>query len=546
MTGWQSWQAWLRRGLSGVCCLLWLGLAAAADEPDAFLVDGFRFTGNKLLETATLEAVVANFKGPRSLAELRRAADAVQAAYVAAGYGGVVAYIPPQADRAAASGKPGLVTIAVVEGRIARVTVSGAPAERALAVRGRLPALVEGQTPRVRMIDSQIALANENPARKVQLLLKPGLKAGEIDADLSALDIAPVTIGFALDNSGNKSTGDWRTGLSWQHADLSGASDVLALQATTSPTDVSKVKLFSASYRRPVPAWLMMFDLYGAYSDVDGGGTTTTAGDVHFNGSGQLAGLRGSWLAPRTGSLEQRVGLALDWREYVNHCRIAQLGSGSCGTADANVTVTPMTLDYSLRSSSELPWLLGLSYAANLDLGGRYATDADFGRVRLGATHRFSMLRLNASALVPLADGWQLRPRLQAQWSRDALVPGEQFGIGGSASVRGYSERQLVGDSGFSASLELGGPEWLPAIGWYNPKHSLRGFAFAEGGVVSNNLAAPCDIASNTCQAASVGVGAQFVGPGIQARLAIGVALQDAKATQRGDTRAHFQLIVEY
>ena len=48
-----------------------------------------------------------------------------------------------------------------------------------------------------------------------------------------------------------------------------------------------------------------------------------------------------------------------------------------------------------------------------------------------------------------------LSARLDGQWSDEPLIPGEQFGIGGARSVRGYEEREASGDSGFFVSAEL-------------------------------------------------------------------------------------------
>ena len=57
-------------------------------------------------------------------------------------------------------------------------------------------------------------------------------------------------------------------------------------------------------------------------------------------------------------------------------------------------------------------------------------------------------------------EDYQLRGYLNGQLSDQALIPGEQFGIGGVRSVRGYEEREVTGDYGFQASLE----------GWSSPQ----------------------------------------------------------------------------
>ena len=513
---------------------------AAADVAPTVNVERYVFTGHTLLDSAQLDSAVADFKGRRTLDELRRAAEAVQRLYTEAGYAGVVAYVPPQA------GGDGTVTIAVVEGRVARITVPGASPERAAAARASLPDLVEGRTPMVRRIDAQVEIANENPARQLQLLLKPGAKTGEIDAEIAVSDRPPTSGHAWVDDTGSDNTGRYRAGIAWEHGDITGASDTLALQASTSPTELSKVLVLSASYRRPFPAWLLVGDIYAAHSDVDAGSSPTAAGDIRFNGRGNLAGMRATRHLLRRGGIDQRLGVALDWREYLNNCEFDDLPQDACGPAEADVAVTPLTLEYLVRSSETVRWVLGVALVSNLNLGGSHTDDADFQAVRDGASSSFNAVLVNGTALADIAAGWQLRARLAGQWSDDALVPGEQFGLGGAQSVRGYEQREMAGDSGVLASLELSGPELLPVFGVEDSRQTLRAFIFADGGEVSNRLDAPCDGERSRCSAAGVGFGLHYERAGVQGRIAVATALSDGVTTRSGDTRLHFLLNLDF
>ena len=130
---------------------------AEAEAEATTLVTAFDVQGNSLLDPAALQALLQRWLGPRTLAELGQAAQAVQAQYSRAGYGAVVAYLPPQPV------VNGTVTIAVLEGRLARVSVQGQQRLSAERVRAALPTLVEGRTPQLRRIDAELQLANENP-----------------------------------------------------------------------------------------------------------------------------------------------------------------------------------------------------------------------------------------------------------------------------------------------------------------------------------------------------------------------------------------------
>src|SRR5258706_38213 len=97
---------------------------------------------------------------------------------------------------------------------------------------------------------------------------------------------------------------------------------------------------------------------------------------------------------------------------------------------------------------------LTLSLERHLPGGDRGGTD-DFERVRSGARPGYTLARLGAAYTRSLGLDWQLRLAAAGQYSRDALLPREQFGAGRVGSVRGFLTREISGDKGYSASAEL-------------------------------------------------------------------------------------------
>lgn len=506
--------------------------AAWAQNAASVDVQRYKVEGNTLLPAAMVEAVLAPFRGQRTLAEIRNAAAALQAAYREAGWGAVVTFVPEQTLRG------GEVAIGVLEGRIVKVEVTGQQHTSADSVRRSLPALREGQTPRVRDIDSQIALANENPARQLALTLEPGAKQGEVDARITVTEQPPVRWTASVDNTGNSQTGHLRAALAWRHANLSDAGDTLTLQVQTSPSKPADVLVLSASYSRPFAASGLRLDSYVAYSNVDGGNTATAAGSLQFVGKGRVLGARLTKLLPRWGESEQRVGLSLDRRAYVNDCSIAGLPPGACGPAGESVTVQPLTLEYTLQHPSDPSAGFNIAWSNNLDLGGSKARPANFDAVRSGAPLRYSMWRVGGFINPDIGGDWKLAARLAAQVSTDALVPGEQFGAAGAGTVRGYSEREVVGDSGYALSLELASPNLLKAADGDSPR-SLRVVLFGDVGRASNQLDSECRQGHTRCSLSAVGAGLRWAaGPG-QLRLDLARAGQPGTKTEKGDWRLH-------
>jgi hemolysin activation/secretion protein len=529
----------LGRALWWAAALAWAAGAAAAEvAAPTYSVERFNVSGNTLLDPARVAATLAPFKGQRTLDELKRAAEAVQRLYTEAGWGGVIAYLPPQ------SSSDGSVIITVVEGKLTGVSVKGNKSFSDEQIRASLPDLAPGRTPRMRRIDTELEIGNENPAKRVQALLKPGAQPGEIAAELTVEDKPLQGLTASLDDTGNSRTGRTRAGFVWQHANLTGHDDVLTGQYQTSPAHPSKVTVLSAGYRFPLPAQLAVVEGYLAYSDVDAGSGSTAAGDVRINGRGNLGGIRGTAYLPRLGETDQRLALALDHREYINQCEVGGLPSGACGSASATVSVTPLTLEYAARAAGPPSWGVVVSGLANLGLAGTHTDRASFDAVRPGARAGWSALRGAANFNLPFAQRWLLRGRLALQWTGDALVNGEQFGLGGSGAVRGYEEREVVGDRGLLASLEVVAPEWLERPRPDSP--SLRGFAFFDGGSVSNLLGAPCNGDRTRCTLSSVGLGLAGEGRSLQARIAAALALQDGTLTRRHDARLHFSLIYTF
>ena len=501
-------------------------------------ISDFVVTGNNLLPEARLQETLAPFKGERTLAELKQAAQAVQDLYAQAGFGAVIAYLPEQ------SGPPGQATIAVLEGRIVRIVVSGNKQYTEGNILASLPLLKEGLTPQVQKIDAQIQLANENAGKQVSVSLEPGLKQGEVLATVQVQEQPASRWTLSADNTGNASTGRLRTSLGYANAALWDLDHSVSLQYQTSPEKPSRVQVISGSYRIPLYEIGAALDAFAAHSNVDGGTSTTAAGPLQFSGRGKVMGLRFTDYLLRRGEVDQRLILGADQREYLNNCAITGLPDGACGSAGASVTVHPISVEYTAQTSSAdrrgLALRFNVSFARNINVGGRFGAPSDFDTVREGATPNYTAWRSGLFGTLPMPGDWQLQGRVNGQWTADALVPGEQFGIGGAVSVRGYEEREIVGDSGFAGSFELFSPDFAPRFG-AGTGTSARALAFIDGGHVSNHRGLPCLGSQTNCTLASAGLGLRLGGPAWQVQADLARAAKSSTQTRRGDYRLHFQ-----
>jgi hemolysin activation/secretion protein len=498
-------------------------------------VKRYEVQGSALLTAAELEARLAPFTGRATLERLRAAAAAVQDAYRQAGWGGVVAFLPEQ------DLKEGVVKIRVVEGKLGKVTVDKNRQFSRDNILASLPSLKAGQTPPVKRIDAEIQLANENPAKSVQVLLQPGDQPGTVAAAVTVQEQPVQRVSLRLDNTGGKSIGRWRAAAGWQHANVADADQVFAVEYQTAPQDPAAVRVVSGSYRAPLYGRAMAFDAYAAWSNVDAGKVGSAAGDLQFSGKGVVAGTRLAAYLPRWGNIDQRLIGGLEWRDYQNSCTIEGLPQGACGAAGASVAVQPLSLTYTAQASGDWRWGLSAGLHHNLASGGSHAGAADFEAVRSGSKRRYTLLRGQAQLSIPVGEGSGVAARVSGQYSHEPLVPGEMFGGGGAGTVRGFEERELSGDSGAVLTLEFNGPDlaeaWTPWRG-----ADLRLLAFADAAYLANRTDSPCMAGRHACHMGSLGVGLRFSLASLQARLDVARAMSTGPITAKGDVRAHVSL----
>ncbi|MCM2252314.1 MAG: hypothetical protein NDJ19_08140, partial [Ramlibacter sp.] len=448
--------------------------AAPAAQQQRINVTALRVEGNTLLPDAAISGLTAGFAGTqRSLPELNQVAARIQNAYRAAGYGGVVAYLPEQDI----SG--GTVVIRVVEGKLANVRIAGNLHFDDANIRAGLPSLREGATPIVRAIDRDIQLSNENPAKEVKVTLSAGARPGEVDADVAVTETRPLQFLLGYNNAGQESTGKHRVIVGVQHSNLFGRDHVATMQYQTSPEHPDRVRIFAAGYRVPVYSQSASFDAFFAHSNVSIGTTFTPAGPLNFAGKGTVLGLRANRNLERIGEYDHRLTLGVDGREYDNECSVGAFGSAACGSAGVSVTAVPLLLAYTgQKQGPQAAWGVHASLSANAGGSSRETFEA----ARAGARRHYLISRLSGFRDMTLARGFAINARLDLQLSPHALISGERFGLGGAGTVRGYTERELTGDSGFAARIEASAPVMEPSAGVrFHP------YLFVDHGRVSNH-----------------------------------------------------------
>lgn len=508
-----------------ICCFH-VGLVGAQDVP-RFSIERFKVEGNTLLPQAEIEAVMNSHLGPqRDFGDVQRALEALEERYREAGYTTVSVTLPEQVlDK-------GEVLFRVVEGRLNDIRVSGQQFFDADNVRASLPTLQPGGAPRIDAISANLRVANENPAKKLALQLKPGAREGEIDADIQVADEKPWKVAATLDNTGTRETGRQRLGLSLQHANLWNRDHVLTFQYQTSPDKPKDVSVYALGYRLPLYALGDAIDVYAVKSDVNAGTIAAGPIDLAISGRGTVYGGRYTLNLKRLGGYEQQLAFGFDLKDYQNDISAAGLQLGS------DISVHPLSVQYNGRwqgIGSEIGFSVSLAH--NIP-GGNKGDQADFDQARTDAPARFTVLRAGFNATHAYVNDWQVRFAGSGQWAPRPLIAQEYFGIGGAGSVRGFLEREVADDRGFQTTLELYTPELCQGRGG---GHRCRALAFLDGGAVYRIDPLPGERRRE--HVASTGLGLRYAW-GKQAALQadLGHVLQGGGSQERGDWRWHVRL----
>jgi len=446
-----------------------LGSGSAQDSP-RFDIHGYVVEGNTLIAPDDVDALLKPYTGTqRDFGDIQRALEALQASYRAHGYSAVRVLIPEQDIRA------GQVRLQVIEGKLRKIRVEGNKFFDEANLRASIPALKEGNTPSTPEIGRDIQLANENPAKQVSVALESAGEAGQIDAVIRARDYDPQRISVSLDNTGNPQTGNLRLGLGYQHANVADRDIVFTGQVITAPENINDVSIYGAGLRLPFYAHHGILDVFAGYSDVDSG---TVQGLFNVAGKGTVAGARYTYMLPRLEGYEHRALIGLDYRDYQQNVAL----TGTTGSLLPDYVVKPWSIGYAgkfMRPEGDVGFYA--TFAKNIT-GGSDGSQSTFCAVRSDgfgncAPANYHVYRYGASAQQLLPNDLLLRAVYNGQYTNDALVPGEQFGMGGWNSVRGFYEREVASDVGNQASVELYSPDFGK---WIGEKWRARGLVFYD------------------------------------------------------------------
>lgn len=427
--------------------------AAAPTQPQSaaptFVIRGFDITGDNPLADGEATRVLAPYlRTDATIETLQKATSALEAALKDKGYTLYRVALPPQEVGKA-------VTLNIVKFVIGKVTVEGRKRFSESNIRASLPELKEGTAPNFRTLAVQTAIANESQGKQLQVALKESDEADKIDARIVVKEAKPWNFSIGESNTGSSATGNDRLTLSGSHSNLFDSDHQLTAAYTTSLERPSDVRQLGLNYRIPLYRLGGVAGASYTHSDVVG-----NFGAFSSTGAGQTFGLNYNHYLPPDGGYRSYVGLGIDDKQF----DVTQI-NGVPLVGQRVRRSRPLSLGYTAKMESDSAvWGYNVDFSANVsggsgnDLLSYQSEDPRVSNVD------WRVLRGGANYLTHVGVGWLWGMRGQFQFSNDALISGEQFGLGGATSVRGTGERMIAGDSGLLVSTELTTRELVPGL----------------------------------------------------------------------------------
>lgn len=514
-----------------------LNVAQAADEaPEiTFNVKEFTVVGNLPFSDEKVADILAPFTGEHSgLEGLQAAGDSLESELRQQGYAFFEVSLPPQtlAD--------GAVSLEVVQQRVGSVTVEGQKHFDESNIKFSVPTLVAGLPPNTREISRSVGLVNENPSKSLKVSFSGGTRPGEVGTTIKVEDQREWNIFTSLSNTGNDLTGKWRNTIGFQHNNLFNQDHSYTMAATYAPDEGSVVSQYSLNYRIPFYTIVSAVNFYFSNSDVDTGIVdlnSAAGGSAELGsllGGGQVAGIRFKHPFLSIGKYRHSISLALEDKLVDNNTLISRLGT----RFNDRRRSTPATLTYDMGYQySKNSWSAQLQYAKNMQLNN-YNEQADYNTSPGTPDVDWDLWRSSIYQDIAFGSGLIWRLQLSAQRADEVLIAGEKYGIGGTASVRGYEERVVSGDNALLVRNEL----WLKTFG----KAKIRPILFYDWGESASLKDTVTGLKSKQVLE-GLGLGLRYSwAQTLSAQLDIAQALDDISKTESGDVRAHFSLFARF
>ncbi|MEO8999849.1 MAG: ShlB/FhaC/HecB family hemolysin secretion/activation protein [Rhodanobacter sp.] len=422
-----------------------------AQAAQKIAVQGFRVTGvadhaSLGVTPASIQAVAdaqyrqfaskAGGQVELTFAEMQGVADKIVERYRAAGFIVSNAFLPAQTV-----GADHIVEIQVLEGKIGKIIVKGTKRYRPSVISAPAEKL-RGKPLQKSDVDTALLYARDLPGVTVSSTFQPGEHTGDTDLVMVANEAKrPYKITLGANNYGTDLTGKYRAqaGLEWDNPLHIGDTFNANVDYALDPNN----NVYGAlSYRAPLPIASGLSAVVGAsrselqvntghFAALDVKGPTSLyygGVDWKFINRVGLQAVATAHVISEESRLNS-LGISLSDEKF----SLAELTYGLVHTDRrfGGVDILQVGLRKSINDNSTEPDLVSPQHASNFLVG-----------------------KISYTRLQFLTKSQRLYFKFVGQYTNDALIPLEQFVLGGPDSTRAYPIADALRDRGFYTSLE--------------------------------------------------------------------------------------------
>ncbi|MEJ5041516.1 ShlB/FhaC/HecB family hemolysin secretion/activation protein [Pseudomonas sp. B21-036] len=439
--------------------------APAPADARCFQIDTIELKGADSLSSAQRSRVLQPYIGQcLGVTQLNEVLKAITNLYIDKGWVTSRAYLPQQ-DLSS-----GHLQVLVVEGRLEGLRGADdsqlSARELGMTFPGR-----EGEPVNLREIEQMVDQLNRLLSNKAQMELSPGAAVGGSTVLVRNTAQKPWRAAISRNNNGQKSTGEQQVNLGFEWDSPLGLADQLVLRGGHDVVSDHAVgsKNGVLFYNLPWGWWNFTY----SYSESEYRALGQGNGyDFKYSGDSQSHQLRAERVIHRDALSKTSLNAGLAYLRTNNYVEQSRLQNNS-----NRISESQLGFNHGRR--------IGNAFV-NLDLGmqnGIGAFDAQ-GNDNPGPGHADARFRKYTATLSYL-QGFELwgeslsfSSLATGQRSEDVLYSPQRISLGGLASVRGFKDQSLAGDSGGYWRNDL---RWSRPVTWQRLQPVLREYGLSLG-----------------------------------------------------------------
>lgn len=395
---------------------------------------------------------------------------------------------------------------------------------------------------------NDVAWLNTNPFRKTDIVFTPGSCEGTTDIELITKDRIPLRVYAGTDNTGTLITGLERffVGATW--ANVFGLDHRLTYQAT-SGSDFHKYFSNTVNYIAPL-SWHHNLIFWGGYSTFHANLSRVDTDIGKFKDDGHNAQISGRYEIP-IGSLYKGIlknfVFGFDFKNMNSVLNfVSAIATTPIISKELNIGQFMAGFDWGHETCRHKLVFDAEVYYSPCRLFG-HQSKSDFEDLRPGAGPQYIYGKIAFSDLWNFGRGWKFLQDYRFQLSSGALIPSEQFGLGGYDTVRGYEERIYNADNAMVLNYEIHSPD-LSVGKWFGNRclgDKLYFLAFLDYALGRNYDTQPGQVKTDWLM--GIGPGLRYmILPYLNARVDWGYKVHKTHINEGDRSRWHFSVIASY